>query len=349
MFQLTFLGTSSGIPTIDRNVSGLAIECINPDLSHHQQISKKNRPWILIDCGEGTQHQLLYTKLSTHRLQAICITHVHGDHCYGLAGLLASMSMSGRKDPLKLIAPRAIEQLLQTFITTTHMRLTYHLEFIAIEDCIEQNRSVELVFAPSHNLTIDAVELSHRVPSYGFVLSRSIHRLTLDKEKLIEEGIPASEIWGQLQQGHDTYNDDGRLLRYQDYVYDNSKQVTIVVGGDNDDPQLLAGAVEGATLLVHEATYTQEISDKIKSRDNDYDPQHSTVKQVAEFAKACNIPNLILTHISARYQKFSDPTAKTANVGHLEAESEQNYHGQCWIAQDFDQFLVDTDNCVTKL
>ena len=106
MLTLTFLGTSAGIPTKHRNVTALAISLINP------YSKAKNVPWILVDCGEATQHQLLKTPLSVMQLALICITHVHGDHCYGLPGLLASMAMSGRKHPLTVIAPQAIADYL---------------------------------------------------------------------------------------------------------------------------------------------------------------------------------------------------------------------------------------------
>ncbi len=342
MLQLTFLGTSSGIPTKDRNVSGLAVECINPYLSAQRQLSKNNRPWVLIDCGEGTQHQLLHTKLSTHQLQAICITHVHGDHCYGLAGLLASMAMSGRKTALKLIAPKAIHTLLQALQATTELYLPYEIEFIAIEDYLIENKSIYLQFHSSHKLKIDIIALSHRVASYAFVLSQSLYKRSLKTAKLNAENVPASRLWGKLQQGEDVTTEDGRLLRSQDYVFAENKQLKIVIGGDNDQPKLLTQAVQGADLLVHEATYTQDIADKILSREeNSFNPQHSTAKQVAEFANNQGVNHLILTHFSARYQMFENVKKKTMNMGHIRAEVKAHYQGKFWLAKDFDKFSVD--------
>ena len=105
---------------------------------HQVQINKnsKSHPWLLIDCGEGTQQQLLHTKLSLHQLTAICITHVHGDHCYGLPGLLASAAMSGRRQPLTLIAPKAIATLLDAIVLTTELYLPFAIDFIAVEDIV---------------------------------------------------------------------------------------------------------------------------------------------------------------------------------------------------------------------
>ena len=136
MLKLTFLGTSAGVPTKQRNITALAVESLNPYASNIQNTtqSKKSRPWVLVDCGEGTQQQLLHTKLSLHQLQAICITHVHGDHCYGLPGLLASAAMSGRCEPLIIVAPKAIATLLEAVTLTTELYFPFVISFMAIED-----------------------------------------------------------------------------------------------------------------------------------------------------------------------------------------------------------------------
>ncbi|MCW8997745.1 MAG: MBL fold metallo-hydrolase, partial [Kangiellaceae bacterium] len=119
--KITFLGTSSGVPTKHRNVSGIALEV------------GENKNWFLIDCGEATQHQLLNTKLSTRNLSAVFITHIHGDHCYGLPGLLASTAMSGRTETLYLIGPAKIKQFIDGVIEATDLFLTYPLEFLDVE------------------------------------------------------------------------------------------------------------------------------------------------------------------------------------------------------------------------
>ena len=186
MLQLTFLGTSAGIPTKQRNVTALAIECLNPFETKAPQSSRKRRPWVLVDCGEGTQHQLLHTKLSLHQLTAICITHVHGDHCYGLPGLLASAAMSGRREPLTLIAPKAIATLLDAVSLTTELFFPFDVHFMAIEDVLaQQDGQIEIALSTQHQLNIDITPLSHRVPSHGFGITQTICRHTLNTEKLL--------------------------------------------------------------------------------------------------------------------------------------------------------------------
>lgn len=355
MLQLTFLGTSAGVPTKQRNVTALAVECLNPYQSGSKQHSKKSRPWLLIDCGEGTQQQLLHTKLSLHQLSAICITHVHGDHCYGLPGLLASAAMSGRTAPLTLIAPKAIAKLLDTITLTTELYFPFAINFMAIEDLLSQPDSeshakVDIHLDKQQQLTIDIHPLSHRVPCYGFGITQTISRRTLNTDKLLAEGIPASELWGKLQQGKDMSTDDGKQLRSKDYVDSEEQRTRIVVAGDNDTPACLTAALSDADLLIHEATYTADVLAKVQAKmqanhsdqasHSDYDPMHSSAAQVGQFAQDIGLPNLILTHFSARYQSFDNPASETPNMGHIRLDAQSAYTGNLWLAADFDQYRV---------
>jgi len=377
MYHLTFLGTSAGIPTKQRNVTALAVECVNPYLAGDKVKSKKWRPWLLVDCGEGTQHQLLRTKLSGHNLAAICITHVHGDHCYGLPGLLASLAMSGRTRPLTIIAPKAIGILLDTLTVTTELYFTYPIEFIAIEDLLagsyvpatalataqmgevdenckgnngnantKQTHSIVLNFSPTQQLTIEVIPLSHRVASHAFVLTQRLVTNKLNTERLRADGIAAGKNWGKLQQGLDVTLENGEILQSQEYVKQDIEVTKIIVAGDNDTPSLLAEAASDAVLVVHEGTYTESVLARIQAKvtnkdvNDAIDPMHSTAAQVAKFAAETGVPNLILTHFSARYQGYDDATSDTPNMADIRVEAEQHYHGNLWLAKDFAQFTV---------
>ena len=212
--DLLFLGTSAGVPTRRRNVSALAL------------IEDQGRGWFLVDCGEATQHQLLRTPLSAADLRAICITHVHGDHCYGLPGLLASAAMTGRSQPLVLIAPQAVADWLAATQALTALHLPFELRFHALEDFAGVSVGA---------WDIDAFALSHRVPR--------------------------GPLWGRLHGGEDVQH-EGRLLRSADFLRAAHCERRLVVAGDNDAPALLAEACRGAQLLVHEATYAQAQIDK---------------------------------------------------------------------------------------
>ena len=351
MLKLTFLGTSAGVPTKQRNVTALAIECLNPHTSGVQQgsrqqnnQSKKSRPWVLIDCGEGTQQQLLHTKLSLHQLAAICITHVHGDHCYGLPGLLASAAMSGRRESLTLIAPKAIATLLEAITATTELYLPFAFDFIAIEEVLaeqDDTNKVSISLSDQHQLDIDITPLSHRVASHAFGITQTISRRILNTDKLVADGIPASALWGKLQQGEDVTTEGNRQLRSVDYVDNEIQRTRVVVAGDNDAPNLLSKAVINADLLVHEATYTHEVLNKIRAKNPDYDPMHSSAQLLGEFAQAAGLKNIILTHFSARYQNFDNPDSETPNMAYIRLDAQSVYQGNLWLAADFDQYMVD--------
>lgn len=341
MFRLTFLGTSSGIPTRERNVSALAVECVaSPHTKRHS--------WLLIDCGEGTQHQLLKSKLSPNDLSTILITHTHGDHCYGLAGLLASLNMHGRKKPLTLIAPKAIGKLLDTLAIVSELQFNYPIDFIIIEDYL--NEPIFLNVGVGHGITINIHELSHRVPSFGFEITQTLQKDKLLTDKLTHDNI-ANVHWSSILNADDGLMIDGNIINPHDYKIHLSNQLKIVIAGDNDTPALLANAVKDCQALIHEATYTDEIMQKIMNKPAElggFNPKHSSAKIVSEFAQKHQIPHLILSHFSARYAPFDDATAKQPNMRHIRAEVEKYYHGQCILAKDFMQIDINHHHVAIK-
>lgn len=345
MLHLTFLGTSAGVPTKKRNVTALAIECLNPFGSAGNPVGKKNKPWVLVDCGEATQHQLLKTNISSHQLAVICITHVHGDHCYGLPGLLASMAMSGRKESLTIITPQAIKQFIEVVKATTELYFPFEIEFITIESLLEpkelaQSHTVSVPLSSTHQLDIEVIKLSHRVESYAFKITQTVQTIKLDTEKLKAEDIEPTAAWGRLQAGEDVTLPDGSQLKSLDYTQRVAQVLKVIVAGDNDTPELLNEAAKDADLLVHEATYTQAVLDKIMAREDAFDPTHTTAKRIASFAQSAKLNNLILTHFSARYQPYDDPESTTPNMADIRLEVEQYYQGNLWLARDFMRFEV---------
>lgn len=308
--NLLFLGTSAGVPTKQRNVSGIALR------------ESKGRGWYLIDCGEGTQHQVLHTKLSFHSLKAILITHVHGDHCYGLPGILASAAMGGRKASLTIVAPASIKTWLEATCEVTQLCLPFALEFIASDDL----PSVEF-----ENIAVETFSLSHRVASYAYTFTERKIDAALDMEKLAQKGIPIGPLWGQLKQGVDI-EFAGEQLKSHDYLIFKNKPRKVVIAGDNDQPDLLSEACAEAQVLVHEATYTEEMAEKAG------DVGHSYAKLVAAFAESIKLPNLVLTHFSPRYQ-FS-PNA-SPSIEDIRKEAEGAYSGSLFLARDFGEYTLE--------
>ncbi|WP_281556044.1 ribonuclease Z [Thalassomonas sp. RHCl1] len=318
--ELLFLGTSSGTPTKARNVSATAIKA--PNAKH----------WCLVDCGEGTQHQILRTKLSLNTLQAIFITHVHGDHCYGLPGLLASAAMAGRTETLYLVGPAEIEGFVSAVCTLTELYLPYEVVFIDSGKLNEHRPELEL--------SVTAIKLSHRVPSHAFSFSYQSDERKLDIEKLKGANIKPGPHWGELQNGKDIML-DGELILADDYLLPKAKAQKIIICGDNDMPDLLADEINSADVLVHEATYTYDIAQKVGPG-----PMHSSAKIVAEFAGKHQVDNLVLTHFSARYQ---NDTSSSPSILDVELEAREYYEGNLMLASDFDHYRLDKNGLLNKL
>ncbi|APQ14312.1 MBL fold metallo-hydrolase [Pseudomonas oryzihabitans] len=309
--DILFLGTSAGVPTRRRNVSALAL------------IEDQGKGWFLIDCGEATQHQLQRTPLSAADLRAICITHVHGDHCYGLPGLLASAAMTGRSAPLALIAPRAVQDWLIATQALTALHLPFELQFHALETFTGLSLGA---------WDIDIFALSHRVPSHAFRFRETRRPQRLDALALAAAGVPRGPLWGRLHAGEDVLH-EGRLLRSADFLQAAYGERRLVVAGDNDRPELLAEACHGAQVLVHEATYAQAHIDKTGQSWG-----HSSAAGIARFAAAQGVPALLLTHFSPRYQ--ADP-GRSPSIEELRQEAAALFHGELHLAEDFSRFRLD--------
>jgi ribonuclease Z len=311
--QFTFLGTSSGVPCKNRNVTGLALQ------------SEGAKRWYMVDCGEATQHQLLNTRYSVNSLKAIFITHVHGDHCYGLPGMLASASMLSRTEPLTIVGPAAVKEFIDAVIKTTQLWLDYQLIFIAVE---EQQQNLYF-----DDVEVEILPLSHRVACWGYNFIESRIARNLDKDKLLNHGVQAGPAWGQLQRGQDVTQDDGSTLLANDYLLPPRAPRVVMVAGDNDNPALLDNLVAKPDVVVHESTYTEAIAIKVGPS-----AQHSYAKQVAQYAQQAQIKNLVLTHFSPRY---IDSDNAPQNIGMVEAEAKAHYQGRLFLARDFAHYVVD--------
>lgn len=319
--ELLFLGTSSGTPTRHRNVSGLAV------------LPGQGKGWYLVDCGEATQHRLLRTPLSLHGLAGVFITHVHGDHCYGLPGLLASAGLQGRTQALDIVAPEGIETWLQATFSLTHTHLPYALRFHATEALLTGSIWEDTA------MTVGATALAHRVPSYGYRFMAKAASPRLDIAKLEQAQVPRGVAWGELARGRDVRL-EGQWLRSADFLHYHQPAQCIVVAGDNSEPQRLAQACVGAQALVHEATYTAEVAEG-KAHHG-----HSSAATVAAFAAEAGLANLVLTHFSPRYQANAP---RGLSMDDLYNEAAARYGGQLILAADYDRFRLSREGVLGRV
>ncbi|WBS05348.1 ribonuclease Z [Pseudoduganella sp. SL102] len=324
--ELQFLGTSSGTPTRTRNVAGVALRTAGG--------------WVLVDCGEGTQHRILRTPLSPHDLRAIFITHLHGDHCYGLPGLLASAGLLNRTAPLAIVGPAPLERYVRGVMETTALQLPYPVEFIDVAGAARGLLDAGLL----SDLAVDTAALSHRIPSYAYGFTEKTVERRLDAARLAAAGVPRGPLWGVLQAGDDVTLPDGRPVRSADVLQPPRRPRRIVIAGDNDTPGLLADAVRDADVLVHEATYTQAILEKVGPG-----PQHSSARMVARFAREAAVPNLVLTHFSPRYQDPESVRPGALALADVEAEARAEYAGHLFMARDLARLALDKQGMLSDV
>ncbi|RZQ52400.1 MBL fold metallo-hydrolase [Pseudoalteromonas phenolica] len=306
--HIHFLGTSSGVPSQTRNTSSTAISF------------DKTKSWIMVDCGEATQHQLLKFPLSFFHLDAICISHVHGDHCYGLPGLLSSMSMNGKKSAVHLIAPKEVIAWLHATFHMSDTRLSFDL---ITHDISEMKDSADFNFC-----SIEVIPLKHRVPSFGFKVSEKLIPKKLKIEKLAKAGIKSGPHYNKLQKGEDVLFGSEHLLS-KDYTYQSWQTRRVIVCGDNEKPALVANWCSDIDVLVHESTFTHSDLHKVG-----FYTGHSDAKRVAEFAQLQQIPTLILSHFSVRYHGEH-------GLENLRCEAAHYYSGNLFLAEDFFTFSIE--------
>jgi len=276
VLELLFLGTGAGVPAKERNVSSVAL----------QLLEERGATW-LFDCGEATQHQILHTSIRPRRIEKIFITHLHGDHIFGLPGLLGSRSFQGGETPLTVYGPKGIQAFIETSLSVSSTRLKYDLQIVEIEEGI--------IFEDERFL-VTAKQLDHGILSYGFRVVEKDLPGTLLVDKLQALGIRPGPIYQQIKLGKMVQLEDGTVIDGRHFVGPPQKGRIVAILGDTRYCEASVELAAEADVLVHEATFAREDS----ALAHDY--FHSTTAQAAEVAKRARAKKLILTHISSRYQ-----------------------------------------------
>jgi ribonuclease Z len=275
--ELQFLGTGAGSPSKARNVTCTALKTGG----------KSNEVW-LFDCGEATQHQILRTNIRPGKIRRIFITHLHGDHIFGLPGLLSSRSfLGGADEPLCLYGPAGIRRFVESALEVSQTQLSYPIYF---HEFVSDGLILD-----DGEFTVSAFGLAHSLPSFAYRIEEKERAGGLQMDRLRELGIPSGPLLGRLKNGETVTLGDGRLIDGKEYLSPPRKGRIIAVFGDTKPCTSALAAAEGADVLVHEATFAagdEAMAEKVF---------HSTVSDAANLAAEAGVKRLYLTHISARY------------------------------------------------
>jgi len=272
--EITFLGTSSGVPTRFRNVSSIAL-----------RLPQRAELWLL-DCGEGTQHQLQRSDLKISQLRRIFVTHLHGDHIFGLMGLLASCGMAGNAEAIDVYGPEGLAAYLQACTKYSYTRLAYPVKVHTVQP--------GLVYEDAE-FSVTCGALTHKVPAYGYRITEKDRPGRFDVDRAAALGISPGPVYGKLKQGKTITLEDGRTINGADLCAPPELGRKIAYCTDT---VYCDGAVElakGADVLIHEATFAHADAQMA------FDRLHSTSTMAAQVALGAGVKELIMTHFSPRY------------------------------------------------
>lgn len=274
-FRVHILGCGSALPTLKHHSSSQVIE-IRDKL-------------FMVDCGEGTQMQLRRSRLRFTKINTIFISHVHGDHCFGLIGLISTFGLLGRTAPLHVYAPKEMEEILSMQIDFFCTALGYDVVFHGVETTEEK------VIYEDRSLTVTTIPLLHRKPCCGFLFKEKQMLPHIRREVFDAYGVPLSQV-NNIKNGQDWITEEGDVIPNKLLTKPSEPARSYAYCSDTKYMPELYKCIKDVDLLYHESTYMDEDSDKAILYN------HSTAKEAAMVAKAADAKKLILGHFSARYE-----------------------------------------------
>ena len=273
-FKIHILGCGSALPTLKHNSSSQVVEV--------------RGKLFMVDCGEGTQIFLRRSHISFTRLQAVFISHLHGDHCFGLIGMISTFGLQGRTAPLHIYAPAALEPMLLQQMEMFCHGLEYKVIFHPVDT------TVQAVVYEDRSLQIESVPLNHRMPCCGFLFREKPSLPHIRRDMIDFYGIPVSQIQN-IKNGAGWITEEGEVVSHERLVTPADAPRSYAYCSDTKYMPQLCELVKGVDLLYHESTYTEEERDKARLY------YHSTAADAARVAKDANVGRLMLGHYSARY------------------------------------------------
>jgi len=270
--KLVFLGTAGAQPTENR---GLACICL-----------EKDGEILMFDAGEGAQVSYLKSGLGWNKKMKIFVTHLHGDHCIGILGLLQTMTLQRRTEPIEIFGPEGIEE----FIAANIKILKFGLSFPVMITSVTEEKIVD-----EETYSIFACKAEHSILAYSYLFQENDKPGRFHPEKAKQLEIPEGKLWKQLQKGHEVKVGD-KTIKPSEVLGEKRLGKRIGISGDTRPTKKLAEFFKNCDYLVFDSTFLDELRDKAM------ETFHSTAKEAAVLAKSANVTNLILTHFSARYK-----------------------------------------------
>jgi ribonuclease Z len=286
-FEVTILGSSSATPIYNRNPTS--------------QVLNINERLYLVDCGEGTQQQMLRFDVRGSRIDHIFISHIHGDHYLGLIGLLSSLHLNGRKKALKLFGPPHLMEIIDLQFKYSETTLQYQILFYPTDPKTPQ------VILENEDVTVETIPLDHRIDCTGFLFREKKRLRKLIKEEIERIGIPI-EYYTALKKGADYTDNQSRVYKNDTLTTDSATPRIYAYCSDTKYNESYFEQIKGADLLYHEATFMHNMLDRAN------ETHHTTALQAAEIAIKVNAKKLLIGHFSARYKTLDESLAEAQSV-----------------------------------
>ena len=277
MFAVTILGNNSAVPAFDRHPTA--------------QVVTMSGTNFLVDCGEGTQIQMINFKIRRAKISHIFISHLHGDHYFGLVGLITSFNLLGHQQELNIYGPSPLQEIIELQLKVADIKLCYPLHFHTIKGTG--------ILEDTEKFSVRCFRTNHRIECYGFSFTEKKRPRKLDLEKVKQSGIPAS-YYRKLEEGRDYVTKDDQVIPNDQVTTEAPSGKTYAFCADTKYDETLLPHIRSADLIYHETTYLDNLTERAEER------YHSTSKQAALIARKAGVKKLLIGHFSSKYAELDE-------------------------------------------